>query len=335
MHSRTLLTVLTIVTLNGASTWASPPPHLLNTARSSVSNGNAYTGTGGQANGGSVNNAGEDGYLLPLLDLFSGEAGDGGDASSGNAFGGMDRRESTQSNHNSYTGTAGQADGGNAYSAPALANAVSDNAGHGGEANSGHAGDLPPPSNAHSHSRTSPTHAHHHHRSNSVSNGNAFTGAGGQANGGSTNDGSLLAIAGDNAGSGGHAGSGDAYGAARTFSHSWGRKRDSTANGNAYTGNGGQANGGNVNCGDYDGLPALLNLFAYNAGDGGDASSGNAIGGSRRSDSTANGNAYTGTGGQANGGSVNGDCGALINIFSGSAGDGGRATSGSAKGGHE
>ncbi|KAG8909336.1 hypothetical protein FRC01_007003 [Tulasnella sp. 417] len=84
---------------------------------------------------------------------------------------------------------------------------------------------------------------------------------------------------------------------------------------------------------------ALINLFSGNAGDGGDASSGNAYAGQGGNTSGApgaggnGGSAYSGAGGNAAGGNVvhNGDEGLeLISLFSDNAGNGGKATSGDA-----
>ncbi|KAG9047579.1 hypothetical protein FS837_001984 [Tulasnella sp. UAMH 9824] len=84
---------------------------------------------------------------------------------------------------------------------------------------------------------------------------------------------------------------------------------------------------------------ALINLFSGNAGDGGDASSGNAFAGQGGNTNGAPGtggngaSAYSGAGGNAAGGNVvhNGDEGLeLISLFSNNAGNGGKATSGDA-----
>lgn len=106
--------------------------------------------------------------------------------------------------------------------------------------------------------------------------------------------------------------------------------RDSDNSGNAYTGTGGQAPGGSV-----DGSRGLINLFSGkyyymravlnsninipegNAGDGGDARSGSAMGRVSRAGGDNSGNAYTGAGGSATGGSVIGGDGGILDLFSG------------------
>jgi hypothetical protein len=124
-------------------------------------------------------------------------------------------------------------------------------------------------------------------------------------------------------------------------------QRDSdsdTSIGNAQSGAGGQAPGGSVGGGRCQSKSkALLDLFSRkwlaiaihqrvcvnglifldNAGKGGDASSGfaigggdNAQGGRGRTNSKSIGNANSGPGGDASGGSVDGDDGALFNLFS-------------------
>ncbi|KAG8947452.1 hypothetical protein FRC04_010773 [Tulasnella sp. 424] len=88
---------------------------------------------------------------------------------------------------------------------------------------------------------------------------------------------------------------------------------------------------------------ALVNLFSGNAGDGGDASSGEAHGGQGGNTNGVDGaggnggNVYSGAGGNAAGGNVvhNGDEGLeLISLFSDNAGNGGKATSGYAYAGN-
>ncbi|KAF8078362.1 hypothetical protein FPV67DRAFT_1663115 [Lyophyllum atratum] len=117
---------------------------------------------------------------------------------------------------------------------------------------------------------------------------------------------------------------------------------------NAYTEGGGHASGGDVDSdplhGPLRGLlgGGLVDVLSHNAGDGGDADSGNALGGIpglnpkwmgwAHGGGDNNGNAYTGPGGKAPGGSVKGAKG-IISILSGNAGDGGDAESGSAFGG--
>ncbi|KAI9638121.1 uncharacterized protein MKK02DRAFT_42509 [Dioszegia hungarica] len=149
--------------------------------------------------------------------------------------------------------------------------------------------------------------------------GNAYTGLGGQAIGGSSTEMSqgdgpfgqgngladnakvINAFSG-NAGDGGKAKSGDALGGKGAISYSWidGNWVASGKGGDAYTGLGGVANGGNKGeyhydkrcfngqCGSYgyghnaEGLTKNLKLGQIatgNAGDGGDASSGSAVGG--------------------------------------------------------
>ncbi|WVW83017.1 hypothetical protein I302_105033 [Kwoniella bestiolae CBS 10118] len=149
--------------------------------------------------------------------------------------------------------------------------------------------------------------------------GSAYTGAGGSAVGGSLAENNsaqsgglaggddILGVASGNAGDGGKATSGTALGGtgATTVSYVNGQPVVTTSNGgSAYSGVGGNTNGGNINQNnnagpytpnayyangrwfyDYETVPAAgnldaLNIASGNAGDGGDSSSGNAIGGS-------------------------------------------------------
>jgi hypothetical protein len=96
----------------------------------------------------------------------------------------------------------------------------------------------------------------------------------------------------DNAGNGGNASSGGAYGSGEQ-GHSMRRWENTKSVGNAHSGAGGQAPGGSIN--GYDGalinidsckpfgcqlyFPCLKMALVDNAGDGGDASSGEAVGG--------------------------------------------------------
>ena len=157
----------------------------------------------------------------------------------------------------------------------------------------------------------------------------------------------MLNLLSDSAGDGGDSKSGSAIGGIL--------KRDDAS---AYTGVGGKSDGGSV----YKSSGGLLNLDilnigSNNAGNGGDSSSGNAMGGvagNCGADGNGGGNAYTGAclgshtrevtdclgaGGSAQGGSVRtSSFGGLLNldalnIGSGNAGNGGDASSGSAVGG--
>ncbi|KAG6837127.1 hypothetical protein H0H93_014433 [Arthromyces matolae] len=116
---------------------------------------------------------------------------------------------------------------------------------------------------------------------------------------------------------------------------------------NAYSGKGGHASGGNVTHSDgkdkgFLGLGPLINYNSGNAGKGGAADSGGAIGGlgemlspkfGRWAGGSNSGNAYSQDGGVADGGSVHGTNDALINWNSNNAGHGGEASSGKAVGG--
>ncbi|WWC69393.1 uncharacterized protein I206_103332 [Kwoniella pini CBS 10737] len=144
--------------------------------------------------------------------------------------------------------------------------------------------------------------------------GSAYTGAGGSSIGGSLSENNsaqgnsgiaggddVLGIASGNAGDGGKATSGNAIGGvgSQTVSYVNGQPVITTSNGgSAYSGVGGNTNGGNINQNNnagpyysngnwyyYDNANAAgnldaLNVASGNAGDGGDSSSGNAIGGS-------------------------------------------------------
>ncbi|KAG6891410.1 hypothetical protein C0992_007189 [Termitomyces sp. T32_za158] len=117
--------------------------------------------------------------------------------------------------------------------------------------------------------------------------------------------------------------------------------------GNAYGGKGGYASGGNVTYPEKEknllsslGLgKALVNLKSGNAGHGGHADSGDALGGLAPTfgrwtgiGGSNSGNAYAKDGGNADGGSVQGTNDALLNIDSNNAGHGGAASSGTAVG---
>jgi len=117
--------------------------------------------------------------------------------------------------------------------------------------------------------------------------GSAYTGNGGSADGGAVNDlattdasdggllgGNLLSVLSDNAGSGGKANSGDAFGGLIASSPGSGTKIDGTG-GSAYTGVGGSANGGEVT----DNSTPAVKIASDNGGSGGDASSGDSYGG--------------------------------------------------------
>lgn len=120
---------------------------------------------------------------------------------------------------------------------------------------------------------------------------NAGTGGGGNAGGGSVNNSpvkgeegllgflgveSLLNVNSGNAGHGGKANSGSAssrpfrrYGTEKQYVET---TNINETKGNANTGTGGQAPGGSVN-----GPHGLINIDSFNAGDGGEADSGNAL----------------------------------------------------------
>ncbi|KAG5719326.1 hypothetical protein E4T56_gene13277 [Termitomyces sp. T112] len=120
--------------------------------------------------------------------------------------------------------------------------------------------------------------------------GNAYSGKGGHVPGGNVTfaekDKTLLSAVGldsilswnsGNAGHGGEADSGSAFGAGRLLSPKFGRWAGvaGSNSGNAYTQDGGAAEGGSVK-GNKD---ALINIDSNNAGHGGAASSGAAVGG--------------------------------------------------------
>ncbi|EIW70771.1 hypothetical protein TREMEDRAFT_17923, partial [Tremella mesenterica DSM 1558] len=196
---------------------------------------NAYTGVGGQANGGNLYKSGSStNHDLPLdmLNTLSGNAGNGGDASSGNAYGGYVSTTKRDGGANAYTGVGGQANGGNLYDSSTgnhnspldILDTLSGNAGHGGDASSGK--------------------AFGGYVLRRDGGGNAYTGVGGQANGGNLYESTtgnhntpldILNTLSGNAGHGGDASSGNAFGG-------YVLPRDGGAN--AYTGVGGQANGG-------------------------------------------------------------------------------------------
>ncbi|KAI0005502.1 hypothetical protein BJV74DRAFT_880748 [Russula compacta] len=228
----------------------------------------AYSGMGGNASGGSV----EDGRAL--INIGSGNGGDGGDASSGSAF-------AYGPGATAYSGAGGNASGGNVgrralvdvrsgekmfyhrlspgkydpahqgaskypasengaehHNHDSLVNVWSGNGGHGGDAQSGNA------------------YAYGHGAS-------AYTGPGGNASGGSVTSGKRDGADGRNSGA------------------------------SAYTGPGGNASGGSIEGGD-----GLINFFSSNGGDGGDASSGPAFAYGKDA------KASSGHGGNASGGSV-------------------------------
>ncbi|WRT67207.1 uncharacterized protein IL334_004173 [Kwoniella shivajii] len=142
--------------------------------------------------------------------------------------------------------------------------------------------------------------------------GSAYTGAGGSSVGGSLAENNsaqqgglaggddVLGVASGNAGDGGKATSGTAFGGVGSTSVSYvnGQPVVTTSNGgSAYSGVGGNTNGGNINQNNnagpyyangrwyYDNTDAAgnldaLNIASGNAGDGGDSSSGSAYGGS-------------------------------------------------------
>lgn len=238
----------------------------------SGSGGSAYTGAGGQTNGGSV--IGSSG--IHLLNIGSNNAGAGGFANTGSAEAGKGGdRDSVQSNVLAVTqrpqqvGILGQLLGNN------VLQARKDESGTGGD---------------------------------------AYTGVGGQANGGTTYRAGnrlgldVLNVGSNNAGDAGKAASGAALSGAGGDSASSQseylynltpadqpsrlsevldldliKRHDG---GDAYTGVGGQANGGTIyRAPDNSALGRILpdlhilNINSGNAGDGGDASSGSALGG--------------------------------------------------------
>ncbi|WRT66234.1 uncharacterized protein IL334_003187 [Kwoniella shivajii] len=119
--------------------------------------------------------------------------------------------------------------------------------------------------------------------------GSAYTGVGGQANGGSVSrvdsagllNLDILNIGSNNAGNGGSANSGSALGGAGGAGCTLGDIIGGGNGGSAYTGAGGQANAGNVVEQSYGGLLNIhaLNIGSGNAGNGGSANSGSAAGG--------------------------------------------------------
>jgi hypothetical protein len=146
-----------------------------------------------------------------------------------------------------------------------------------------------------------------------------YSGAGGQAQGGSVSGASGLinlfsstssfAVAtnnhtdnsiSDNAGNGGAASAGNAL-------------LGSSVRRDTYSGTGGQSGGGSVK-----NLSGLVNVFSGNAGHGGVATGGKALGSVPLKKGTKGvvGNTYSGAGGQTSGGSVE-NAGGLINLFSG------------------
>ncbi|EKM83421.1 hypothetical protein AGABI1DRAFT_123753 [Agaricus bisporus var. burnettii JB137-S8] len=109
-----------------------------------------------------------------------------------------------------------------------------------------------------------------------VNSHNSYSGAGGNAPGGSVQApgpsgpldilrGGLLNIGSNNAGNAGNASSGPATAGGILSS---GRSTDSVNSGGSYSGQGGQAPGGNVNV-----TPGLVNIDSNDAGDGGPATS--------------------------------------------------------------
>jgi len=107
----------------------------------------AYSGSGGKAGGGSVQNIDYDSLLKyifggPLVNAWSGNAGDGGMADSGPAsvssedLHGHGKFHQT-GNRSAYSGTGGDAEGGSVTGEPAAVNLFSSNAGSAGSAKSG------------------------------------------------------------------------------------------------------------------------------------------------------------------------------------------------------
>ncbi|KAF9480462.1 hypothetical protein BDN70DRAFT_877603 [Pholiota conissans] len=144
MPSTSLLTLILVVALSTlpAATIPLPLPDTDNQVN------NAYSGTGGKASGGSViHSTSTGGTGLTLLSLFSGNAGNGGDAKSGAATTGGAVNvtgDSTGTTNNvagnAYTGAGGTANGGDVDGPnSALIEIGSNNAGNGGNASSGKA----------------------------------------------------------------------------------------------------------------------------------------------------------------------------------------------------
>ncbi|KAF8624899.1 hypothetical protein AX15_005767 [Amanita polypyramis BW_CC] len=146
--TRALVTLAAMAIVSGA-----PAPWDRNKV-SSTQNGNAYTGPGGQASGGSISmgagNAPANRILggllaMPLINILSNNAGDGGDASSGDGLANLGHRglhreqklSQSSSISNAYTGAAGNAMGGSVNGPIGLINLMSNNAGDGGDATSG------------------------------------------------------------------------------------------------------------------------------------------------------------------------------------------------------
>ncbi|KAL1740557.1 Shs13 protein [Schizophyllum fasciatum] len=144
------LFVFVAAALLAVPAFATPVPHTTMIA------GNSYSGAGGMAPGGSVNNPETDGESglgdLHLLDLMSNNAGNGGDAGSGSgAVGGSSHcqsritrdnardhwnRRNMMESGNAYTGAGGNAAGGNANGHHGLISVLSGNAGDGGNGDS-------------------------------------------------------------------------------------------------------------------------------------------------------------------------------------------------------
>ncbi|KAF8480975.1 hypothetical protein DFH94DRAFT_828471 [Russula ochroleuca] len=256
----------------------------------------AYSGKGGDASGGSVK--GEHG----LINIGSGNGGHGGDASSGFAY-------ANGSGAKAYSGAGGKATGGDIdrralnvraskasylrfspqgkygrehHDSDGLVNVWSGNGGDGGNAQSGNAFASGYGASAHSGpggdasggSVTDDRYEKVGRRDGGNgrdSGAEAYTGAGGKASGGSVEGkGGLINLFSGNGGDGGDASSGDA------FAYSEGAKAK------AYSGPGGDASGGSVKDeksgyghGYRSGGP--VDVTSGNGGDGGDASSGNAV----------------------------------------------------------
>ncbi|KAJ6627148.1 hypothetical protein B0H10DRAFT_1995674 [Mycena sp. CBHHK59/15] len=77
MHSKTL-TFFCVLAFFSAQATAAPVPW-------TTTKGNAYTGAGGKASGGSLNDSPSGNGILPI-NIFSNNGGNGGDASSGDAL---------------------------------------------------------------------------------------------------------------------------------------------------------------------------------------------------------------------------------------------------------
>ncbi|KZT21684.1 hypothetical protein NEOLEDRAFT_1181522 [Neolentinus lepideus HHB14362 ss-1] len=262
--------------------------------------GSASTSAGGNASGGSVNSP--PGQGLGLLNVFSSEAGNGGIANSSEAVGGSPhqlmsasrvsrprtsaKRPKQAFKANSPATTANDA------STPHLVTKHAGDGTNAGVATSGEGaqvdggpvdnagGALGVFNNGGNAKRSNPSFSPSFGRSaqkKRTNGGSANTQQGGNASGGSVNEGdcgaTILNMGSNNAGDGGLAASRNANGGIARVP---GPKPAAVNGGEATAGVGGYAPGGSVN-----GPKGLINMFSNNAGHGGDGSSGSAIGGRR------------------------------------------------------